>query len=123
MDKAQIGNKIKKLRKIQNLTQKQLADKLYVSDKTVSKWERGINLPDLTMFESLSIELNCSVIELLGLNDKNNEEIIKEVNEMHLEKEKIKINNIKRIGFMILMIIFLLCLLNAFYNFGNKDIR
>ena len=91
MDKAQIGNKIKELRKIQNLTQKQLADKLYVTDKAVSKWERGVNLPDLTMFESLSTELNCSIVELLGLNDKNNEEIIKEVNEMHIEKEKNKI--------------------------------
>ena len=119
MDKIEIGNKISELRKKQNLTQKQLAKKLYVTDKAVSKWERGINLPDFALIEPLAKELNVNVIELLGLNNKNNEEIIREVNEFHIEKDKSRINVLKKTCFYIIMILFSIWLLNEFVNFGN----
>ncbi len=48
------------------MTQKQLADMLSVSDKTISKWETGRGLPDITLLEPLSAALNVSVTELLS---------------------------------------------------------
>lgn len=60
------GNTIKSLREKKNLTQKQLADILLVSDKTISKWETQKGLPDITLLEPLAKALNVSVTELLS---------------------------------------------------------
>ena len=60
------GPAIKALREKKGYTQKQLADKLAVSDKTVSKWETGRGLPDLTLLEPLGAALGVSVAELLS---------------------------------------------------------
>ena len=60
------GPVIKALREKKNYTQKQLADRLSVSDKTVSKWETGRGLPDLSLLESLASALGVSVAELLS---------------------------------------------------------
>lgn len=60
------GNAIKILREKQKLTQSQLAEKLCVSDKTVSKWETGRGLPDISMIEPLANVLKVSVPELLS---------------------------------------------------------
>ncbi len=56
---------IHSLRKEKGMTQQQLADKLFVSNKAVSKWERGINLPDVSLLIPLSEILGVSVTELL----------------------------------------------------------
>ncbi len=60
------GNIIKALRERKGITQKQLADMLIVSDKTVSKWETGKGLPDISLIEPLAIALGVSVAELLS---------------------------------------------------------
>lgn len=60
------GNAIKILREKQKLTQSQLAEKLCVSDKTVSKWETGRGLPVISMIEPLANVLKVSVPELLS---------------------------------------------------------
>ena len=60
------GAAIKGLREARGLTQAQLAGKLDVSDKTVSKWETGRGLPDITLMEPLSAALGVSVMELLS---------------------------------------------------------
>ena len=54
MDAAYTGNKILLLRKQHNMTQKDLAELLLVTDKAVSKWERGINFPDLMTLEKIA---------------------------------------------------------------------
>lgn len=69
------GLTIKKLREKQNLTQKELADKINVSDKTVSKWETNRGLPDLCIIEDLAKALGTSLSELLTGKLKNNENI------------------------------------------------
>ena len=58
------GTLIKELREKQNMTQKQLAEILNVSDKTVSKWETDRGLPDITIIDSLAKALGVSVAEL-----------------------------------------------------------
>lgn len=60
------GSIIKKLREEKNLTQVQLAQKLSVSDKAVSKWETGRGYPDITLIEPMAQVLGVSVIELLS---------------------------------------------------------
>ena len=65
MNNIEIGNYIKKLRKENGYTQKQLAEKLNVSFQAVSKWETGETLPDTSLLLILANELNTSVERLL----------------------------------------------------------
>ena len=60
------GDAVKRLREQKKLTQTELAAILNISDKTVSKWETGRGLPDITLIEPLSQALNVSVMELLS---------------------------------------------------------
>lgn len=60
------GFVIKKLREKHGLTQSGLAEKINVSDKTVSKWETGKGLPDIALIEPLAAALGVSVIELMS---------------------------------------------------------
>ena len=65
MDQIAIGRFIFKKRKERNLTQEQLAERLGVSNKTISKWETGKCMPDYSIIEPLCQELNITLAELL----------------------------------------------------------
>lgn len=65
MDNKKIGQLIYILRKEKNMTQKQLADALYLSDRTISKWERGIGCPDITIVPQLAALLDIPIENLL----------------------------------------------------------
>ena len=69
-----IGQKIKELRKKNDLTQEKLADYLGVSYQAVSKWETGVNTPDLSLIGPLTNLLHVSADELLGLTAPENDE-------------------------------------------------
>lgn len=80
MDPKKTGNIISEARKQANMTQKELADKLYVSDKAVSKWERGLCFPDIAVLIPLTEVLNISLYDLLRgekMNKKEVEETLK----------------------------------------------
>ena len=64
-DVKKFGSFVTELRRERGLTQKQLAEKLYVSNKAVSKWETGLGMPDISMLEPLAESLGVSVSELL----------------------------------------------------------
>lgn len=66
MDQYITGEIIRKLREEKRLTQAELAEKLSVSDKTVSKWENGRGYPDITLIEPIAQALGISMIELLS---------------------------------------------------------
>ena len=66
MDRYITGAVIRKLRESKKLTQEELADKLFVTSKAVSKWETGQGLPDISLLEPLAKALDISVIELLS---------------------------------------------------------
>ena len=72
MDQYVTGNTIKSLREKNKMTQIQLADKLGVSDKTVSKWETGKGYPDITLLEPIAEALQVSVTELISGNTISN---------------------------------------------------
>ena len=69
-----IGQRIKELRKRQNLTQEKLADLLGVSFQAVSKWENDMNAPDLSLIAPLTRLLRVTSDELLGLTEAQNDE-------------------------------------------------
>ena len=66
MDSYITGQTIKRLREDKNLTQTQLAEKIGVSSKAVSKWETSKGLPDISLIEPLSQALGVSVLELMS---------------------------------------------------------
>lgn len=66
MDNLKMGQFILELRKAKGLTQKELAGKLHVTDKAVSKWERGISCPDITLLPELAEALGVTTGELLN---------------------------------------------------------
>lgn len=65
MDANKFGAFVAAVRKERKLTQAQLAEILHVTDKAVSKWERGLSFPDIQMIEPLADALGVSVIELM----------------------------------------------------------
>ena len=76
MDLVKIGQYIAGKRKALDLTQRELAEKLGMSDKSVSKWERGICLPDVSVFEELCGLLGISLNEFLAGEDLREENLI-----------------------------------------------
>ena len=130
MDNEKFGNFVKELRKEKNLTQKELAKRINITDKAVSKWERGLSFPDISMLNILSEELDVSVEELLnGERIKESEKAeqidvekaIKEALEKANGKEEkrkkkiLKIKKITKILSIILFFIFLALQLIYFY--------
>jgi transcriptional regulator with XRE-family HTH domain len=83
MDQIKIGRFIAECRKNVNLKQKQLAEKLGITDKAISKWERGITMPDTSIMLELCDILCISVNELLS-GEKINMENINQKNEQLL---------------------------------------
>lgn len=76
MNQENIGKFIAALRKEKKLTQEQLAEKLGVNNRTVSRWENGHCLPDLSLLEELSKEFDVSVSEILNAKKMTREELI-----------------------------------------------
>ena len=100
MDLIKIGKYIAAKRKALGLTQKQLAEKLNMSDKSVSKWERGICLPDVSVYMELCEILGISINEFLAGEDIDAENVEKksEDNIIQVTKDsKKKQKNLKSI--------------------------
>lgn len=66
IDKEAFGTFLSQLRKEKGMTQKDLAERLFVSDKAVSKWERGLSLPDVTLLQPLADLMEVTISELLS---------------------------------------------------------
>ena len=127
MDNEKFGKFIKELRIKNNMTQKDLAKKINITDKAISKWERGLSFPDISMIKILAKTFNLNVSEILnaeyGKKDNvNNVDIEKLVNErlheIELNKEKKKINRNKikkKIGIVSLIICILFTILQLGY--------
>lgn len=65
LDKEKFGQFVAELRKENGYTQKELAERLFLSDKAISKWERGLSMPDISVLVPLAEILNVTVTELL----------------------------------------------------------
>lgn len=97
IDKAKFGAFVAQLRKEKGLMQKELAEKLYVSDKAVSKWERGLSIPDVAILVPLAEILGVTVTELLEcrrlpkdepMDSQQTEELVKKVIGLSEEEQR-----------------------------------
>jgi len=97
MNTEKIGKFIAVKRKEKNMTQKQLATKIGITDRAVSKWERGMGCPDISLLEGLSKVLDISVVELLNGEEMEDPTIIEKdlIKSMNYSNEytKSKIKN------------------------------
>ncbi|MBP5493026.1 MAG: helix-turn-helix transcriptional regulator [Clostridiales bacterium] len=123
MDKERTGQLITELRKEKGLTQKQLADALNVTDKAVSKWERGLSFPDISMLEPIADVLGVSIMEILaGERQTENdtislEEAQKLVNDsVELSDEEIRHKKERSRLIIIILIVFMLLLISLTLN-------
>ena len=116
MNQERIGKFISELRKEKSMTQDQLAEKLGVTDKSISRWENGKTMPDLSMLTILSRELNVEISELLNGRRMNKEELeklrdtINNIIEYSNEEKKVKtskLNNYFRAGLICILIVIL----------------
>ena len=100
MDQEKIGKFIAECRKEKGMTQNELAGKLGVTDKAVSKWENGRCMPDISLLRTLTEELGITINELLSgeritedkymeRSDENMFELIRKVMEMENRTQKI----------------------------------
>ena len=71
MDAGKTGRFIAQKRKAMNMTQNELAKKLHITDKAVSKWERGLSFPDISILIPLAEILNISLYDLLKGGNEN----------------------------------------------------
>lgn len=125
MDPKKTGIIISDARKKLKMTQKDLADKLYVSDKAVSKWERGLCFPDISVLIPLTEILNISLYDLLRgekVNKKEVEETIK--NTINYSNSEIKKKKKKYIisSSVIISIIVLVSIISLIFVSKNNDI-
>ena len=112
MNQKKIGKFIAECRKRKKLTQMQLAEKLNITDKAISKWERGISLPDTSIMLSLCDILGISVNELLSGEENNMEKNEKsEQLLLGMAKEIEEKNNTIRICMWIIMSVSIISLL------------
>lgn len=99
MDQVKIGKFIAECRKQNNLTQMQLAEKLGITDRAVSKWERGKSLPDAAIMLDLCALLNITVNDLLSGEVISMDNQNKRTEELLLEMAKQKEESDKRLLF------------------------
>ena len=79
MDQAKIGKFIGEVRKEKNMTQNDLAEKMNVTDKAVSKWERNLSCPDVNSIPKLAEILDTTVEELINTQSKKENKKIDEI--------------------------------------------
>lgn len=119
MDNEKIGKYIASKRIEKGLTQNELGNKLYVTGKAVSKWERGLSLPDISILEKLADELDTDIYDILQIKKKKNIDISKILEE---ESKKIKKQTRdKYLKIVIPVIIILVIALFEFFPFGYND--
>ena len=115
MDQLKIGRFIAEQRKEKGLTQMQLAEMLGITDKAVSKWERGIAMPDVSMMPELCGILGISINELFNgekismeHNDKKNEQLL-----LDMAKELEQKNQTVRIAMWVIMTVCLIAFIGG----------
>ncbi len=119
MDQIKVGKFINNRRKDKGLTQEQLAEKLGITSKSISRWENGNTMPDYSILPDLCNELNINVNELLsGEKIKENDYMIKsEENLINLRKQIDKRKKVlTTISYVITSIIIIAFILNIILN-------
>lgn len=130
MDQIKIGKFIAECRKKNNLTQAQLAEKLFISDRAISKWENGKSMPDSSIMLALCKELKITVNDLLNGEivsmENYNEQTEKRLIEMVKEKEQADRELLRLeivIGVLSCLVLFIPIILGAYLPIEKDWIR
>jgi transcriptional regulator with XRE-family HTH domain len=124
LDQIKIGKFISELRKEKGMTQEQLADKLGVTQKSVSRWETGKNMPDLSLLQVLSAELGITVSELLDGEktekmEKSADEAIIQIIDYSVKAKRKQIFSKRDVDFItgiIVVLVIVLLIVGGFLN-------
>ena len=127
MNQEKIGNYIKSKRKNKKITQEQLSEKLGVSNKAVSNWENGKNMPDLSLFKPLCEILDISINELMSGEDLKEEEyintfeenIINVINDTNKKKKHYILIPLISIALFLVLLITMILEINIEYEYTN----
>ncbi len=115
MNQEKVGMFIASLRKEKKMTQEELAEKLGVSDRTISKWENGRGMPDLSLFKPLCDTLGISISELFAGQRINKEDFINKNDEVIIKLAEINSYKSMRYGVIGMALFFMiLVLISAF---------
>ncbi len=117
MDQIKIGKFLKELRKEKGITQEQLAEILGISNRTISRWETGSNIPDISLLVEIADYFEVSILEIIN-GERKSEKMSKEINEVaetlsdyaNAEKERM-VREIRNYSIMGAFAIVLYCIL------------
>lgn len=127
MNQEKIGNFIAKKRKEKRLTQDQLAEKLGITNRAISNWENGKNMPDLSLFKPLCDELDISINDLMSGEEIEDKHYINTLEEnfvnmvSNLEKKRKKNNKFLIISSVILILLIIIGYI--IYSYYEMDIK
>ena len=127
MNQEKIGKYISEKRKEKKITQEELAERLGVSDRAISNWENGKNMPDLSLFKPLCNELGITINDLMSGEEVDDNKYIESLEENIVDmvselenKKKRKIRRIIIIFAIILTIVISIPFINYYYEFDVK---
>ena len=125
MNQIDIGNFIARKRKEKNLTQASLAEKIGVSNKTISKWETGKSMPDYAVIQMLCNELEISVSELMDAEENEPHSIRTYDEEQILEliRRTQNLENQRTSLYGIILIVMGIALLSLHFIVGGSNFR
>lgn len=121
MNTYDFGKFVSQLRKEKGLTQIQLAQKLNVTDKAISRWETGKNFPDIEIFEDLAKVLDVSISELLEGKRIEKEKLF-DVSEEHIVTEIKKSKSLKKKYKLVIAIVTIFSLLCGYIAMSNSGV-
>lgn len=116
------GKKIQSLRKARGWTQNDLAEKLFVSDKTISRWESGLGYPEITQLPQIAELFDVSVDYLLSEETKSKQENIQSSNETNKNKKLLKTVSYNKIIFTILLTLSVLMFFLFLIDVDSKSV-
>ena len=125
MDQVKIGKFIAKCRKQKNLTQMQLAEKLNITDRAVSKWETGKCMPDYSVIKTLCEELEITVAELMD-GECANEKSVRAYDDeqiMDLLKRTQELEKQKNLLYGIFLIVMGIALQALSHTLGGSSVK
>lgn len=125
MDQIMMGTFLAKKRKEKNMTQAALAERLGVTNKTISKWETGKCMPDYSVIELLCRELEITVAELLDGEEKTDKSVrvYDDTQILELLKRTQNLENQRTSLYGMILIIIGLAFLAIHFNIGGSNIR
>lgn len=127
MNQEKIGKFIAENRRTKKITQAELAEKLGVTDRAISNWENGKNMPDLSLFKPLCDILGITINELMSGEKISNDEYYEKFEENiintidYVDKKSIKSNDVKNIVMLLVAIIGIYLSQFIFNDYENQN--